>query len=59
MKGKSPRKSATWRFNKFHTAYGTRFFIWANQKMPISIDYGRSREDPGGYISTSTRLFKR
>jgi len=41
-------------FNKFHTGYGTRFFIWANQKMPISIDYGRSRETWRLYINFNT-----
>jgi hypothetical protein len=30
--------------NGFHTGYGVRLFVWPKPKLPIGLEYGRSRE---------------
>ena len=39
---------------QFHTGYGVRFFVWPKPNLPISFDYGRSRETWRFYINFNT-----
>jgi outer membrane protein assembly factor BamA len=41
-------------FNRFHTGYGTRFFVWATPNVPISFDLGFSRETWRLYVNLNT-----
>jgi outer membrane protein assembly factor BamA len=42
--------------NRFHTGYGVRLFVWPKPNMPISFDYGRSRETWRFYVNINTRF---
>lgn len=42
--------------NRFHTGYGVRLFVWPKPNLPISIDYGRSRETWRLYFNINTRF---
>jgi hypothetical protein len=43
-------------FDRFHTGYGARLFIWAKPTAPISLDYGRSRETWRFYVNFAPRF---
>ena len=40
--------------NRFHTGYGVRLFVWPKHDLPISFDYGRSKETWRLYINLNT-----
>jgi len=42
--------------DRFHTGYGARLFLWPKPNLPISLDYGRSRETWRLYININTRF---
>ena len=43
-------------FDRFHTGYGVRMFVWAKPDLPISLDLGRTRESWRLYLSINTRF---
>jgi outer membrane protein assembly factor BamA len=43
-------------FNRFHTGYGVRLFVWPKSTLPLSIDYGRSHETWRLYFNFNTRF---
>ena len=40
-------------WNRFHTGYGARIFLWPKPNLPISFDYGRSNETWRFYINVN------
>ena len=42
--------------DRFHTGYGVRLFVWPKPNLPISLDYGRSRETWRLYVNINTRF---
>jgi len=43
-------------FDRFHTGYGVRMFVWPKPDLPISLDVGRSRESWRLYLNINTRF---
>jgi len=39
---------------QFHTGYGARLFVWPKSSLPISVDFGRSRETWRLFINLNT-----
>jgi len=42
--------------DRFHTGYGVRLFVWPKPNLPISLDYGRSRETWRLYVNINARF---